>query len=516
MANDLPAGVAQGVDARQRAARRSDIGGRRISSRPRRAILVRKVRMRYILACQRYSHQIFVWSSRMRLLDWLPGMSAERRKLRSSNPSDRAEAINQIGRSKDRKAVKLLIRVLRADKDRLPRVRAAGELGDLGSPEAVEPLIEALRTDKDGGVRGMAADALGKLRDRKAVEPLIEALRTDPGARWNAAEALCHLEDARATQALVEAVQNDDLAWNVANALARTRSTKVPLSRELAHALLSAHCFEKFASYGPQAVELVLPSVEQFIAAGLIGKARETLAFIRRALEFEPLSKASMPEAAARVRGYLDACPVDAASLLGALKDVESIGILESRLSTGDWQQSREFARVLRKLGYGKTIGEIARLLSVDRFAEAKSRRGYHHRHSLPPGVFEAVTKLDDGADAQLEAKLIDLEYYNDDTAEAKFWALSRVGYFRTIEYLSRILREGDTFADVAADALTRVVSHRLSRLDKQTLQRLERLGDGIQVIPYDEGPYGERPASTEFVRRLAGLELKRRKASAG
>jgi HEAT repeat protein len=148
----------------------------------------------------------------MGLLDWLLGGHPTRQKLRSFDPDVRASAINQIGRSKDRGAVKLLIAIVRTDRDTLPRSRAADVLGELGDGRAVAPLIEVLRTDKHSTVRQLAAGSLGELGNRKALEPLTDALLTDSSVGRYAADALAELGDDRAMPALMQAVQNGDQA----------------------------------------------------------------------------------------------------------------------------------------------------------------------------------------------------------------------------------------------------------------------------------------------------------------
>ena len=277
-----------------------------------------------------------------------------------------------------------------------------------------------------------------------------------------------------------------------------------PTPSDQATSLLLGHRLKEFASYGPNGVALVLSTVEQFIAAGSIGEARDALKNITGSLDFEPLSSAVMPEIATRVRGYLKSCPIEAANLLGALRDKESIGVLEPMLSTDDWSKRVEIGKVLRKLDYGNTVSEITRLL----FAEEMPIYS-------PDGLSQKVIELKDGFDEQLEIQLIALADHNRSLARRKFWALGRIGHLRTIEYLKGIVRR-NLFADIAADALTRVVCHRLSSLDEQVLKSLQHFENGICLEPYDHGPFGKEPVSTAFVRRLANLELQRRHASIG
>jgi len=163
----------------------------------------------------------------MGLFNWL--FDPEMRKLRSADPERRAEAINQIGKSKNRNAVDMLINFLRTDKNDTVRCRAADVLGDLADPKAVEPLIEAIRTDKYDTVRQLAARALGKLGGARALETLINVLHTvkkDTHLRQRAAGALAKMGNPRATQAATEALTAavnagdptviDHLVWELA------------------------------------------------------------------------------------------------------------------------------------------------------------------------------------------------------------------------------------------------------------------------------------------------------------
>ena len=276
-----------------------------------------------------------------------------------------------------------------------------------------------------------------------------------------------------------------------------------PTPSEKAVSLLSAYRLEEFARLGSDGIDLVLPAVEQLIAAGQVGQARDMLTKIRGALKFEPLSMATMPGIAVRVRGYRKQCPVEAANLLAALRDNESICSLEAMLSADDWSLRMAIAKALRELDYGKTVSEIMLLLRAEEIEQV----------SLPDGLHKRIAELREGVDETLEADLIALKDYNRGLARAKFWGLSRIGYVRTIDYLRSYTRK--LFADLAADALARVVCHRLSSLSESMLQSLQHCEDLVRLEPYEEGPFGEERVSTILVRRLADLELRRRLGSA-
>ena len=85
----------------------------------------------------------------------------------------------------------VLIRIMKTDKEKLDRARAANGLGVLGDPQAIGPLLGATN-DEYPYVRAEAALALGKLRAVQAEKRLRELVEDDwdPGVRGRAKEAL--------------------------------------------------------------------------------------------------------------------------------------------------------------------------------------------------------------------------------------------------------------------------------------------------------------------------------------
>jgi hypothetical protein len=165
-------------------------------------------------------------------------------------------AIASLGRSRDRRAVQPLIRLL-GDENRVIReaaVRALGAFGDgaveplieslgnedwhirmggaialriIGDTRAVDPLIRAL-ADENRFVRREATKSLGRIGDARATEPLISGLEDrDSGVRIRAAAALGKLADPRAVDALTRILsdQDSELQEAAVEALSRIKNS---------------------------------------------------------------------------------------------------------------------------------------------------------------------------------------------------------------------------------------------------------------------------------------------------
>jgi hypothetical protein len=85
----------------------------------------------------------------------------------------------------------VLLRIMKADAEKLDRTRAANGLGVLGDPRAIGPLLAATQ-DEYAFVRAEAALALGKLKATEAEKRLREMVEDDwdANARGRAKEAL--------------------------------------------------------------------------------------------------------------------------------------------------------------------------------------------------------------------------------------------------------------------------------------------------------------------------------------
>jgi HEAT repeat protein len=110
-------------------------------------------------------------------------------KLQDKQARVRADAVKELGKIMDSRAVPFLINALK-DTDSYVRGQAARALGKIKDTRAVKPLINLLDDDFIY-VREEAATALGDIKDALAVDPLINFLKKDyTYAREEAAKSL--------------------------------------------------------------------------------------------------------------------------------------------------------------------------------------------------------------------------------------------------------------------------------------------------------------------------------------
>ncbi|HOT91379.1 MAG TPA: HEAT repeat domain-containing protein [Anaerolineae bacterium] len=95
--------------------------------------------------------------------------------LKSPNPRQRSQAVQELGRLKATCAVPHLITLLREDVNTYVRSACAEALGHIGDSAAIFPLMDALR-DPCSFVRRAAAIALGQMQAREAQGALLNAL----------------------------------------------------------------------------------------------------------------------------------------------------------------------------------------------------------------------------------------------------------------------------------------------------------------------------------------------------
>jgi hypothetical protein len=187
-----------------------------------------------------------------------PGEDVNSLLLMLENGDNRVKvaAIASLGRSRDSRALKILIRLM-GDENRNIReasVRALGAFGDevvgplieslgeqdwhirmgsaialriIGDSRGVEPLIQAL-SDENRFVRREAAKSLGRIGDGRATEPLIAVLEDpDAGVRTRAAAALGKIGDPRAVGPLTRALsdRNSELQEAAVEALSKIRNS---------------------------------------------------------------------------------------------------------------------------------------------------------------------------------------------------------------------------------------------------------------------------------------------------
>lgn len=156
------------------------------------------------------------------------------RKINSTDPNERLEAVRELSTTRDSKAVEYLIQAV-GDTDLRVRAKAVealgvlratdatqvliqqlllrstepqmkqrilASLGKIGDPRAARPIMEFLQRDLDPHMRGTAIYALGDIGSGESVETLqkIEAQDDDPTVRRLAGEALSKIQHLQAAK----------------------------------------------------------------------------------------------------------------------------------------------------------------------------------------------------------------------------------------------------------------------------------------------------------------------------
>jgi HEAT repeat protein len=154
------------------------------------------------------------------------------KRVPDAEPDVRATAVRALGQAGDRRAVPVLIPLLKDEKkagvDRSTWFFAAEALGALKDPRAVGPLVEMMK-EADPGKQAYAARALGEIGDRAAVGPLLDLLKSDlAGPRAEAARALGLIGDPRAAEAVVAALSDKErgVRWEAGWAAGRLRDKR--------------------------------------------------------------------------------------------------------------------------------------------------------------------------------------------------------------------------------------------------------------------------------------------------
>jgi HEAT repeat protein len=116
------------------------------------------------------------------------------KKLQSKITMDRRDAAHELGKTKDPRAVPLLLAALK-DEEPMVRLDVSGALIDIGKP-VVDPLIEAVKHDSDSIFLWNAIRVLEEIGDLKAIEPLkeIQQKHPDPAIQQIAKYALEKLQ----------------------------------------------------------------------------------------------------------------------------------------------------------------------------------------------------------------------------------------------------------------------------------------------------------------------------------
>ena len=128
--------------------------------------------------------------------------------LRDSDASVRYQAVDAFSRLHERRAVPLLIKLMKGDTDELVRGHAAFALGEIADPAAFDALKSVLKDDGNSWKVSYAIAALAKNGDQRAARFLLEALAQKHYAMISGAgEFFATQRGAEIDQQLIEMLQ---------------------------------------------------------------------------------------------------------------------------------------------------------------------------------------------------------------------------------------------------------------------------------------------------------------------
>ena len=170
---------------------------------------------------------------------WIEGLLT---LLKDDNESVRYQAAESLGKNKDERIVKELIKLMiKEGEEEVVAACAAQSLGNIGNILAVEPLIMMVTTVEIDIFLENFLIALGKIGDKRAFHPLLKEMKDeDSEAREHAAVALGYLGDKRAVKSLIEAMRDEwdyELVSSAAYALGQLGDKRAvePLIESLNH-----------------------------------------------------------------------------------------------------------------------------------------------------------------------------------------------------------------------------------------------------------------------------------------
>jgi HEAT repeat protein len=162
----------------------------------------------------------------------------QRRRLNSSEPEERRDAVMRLGWLKRPESARVAAGALN-DSEAIVRATAARSVLALPADEAAALLIPQLQ-DRDAFVRQETAYALGEARSRSAVPALLSVLEKDKddGVRGAAAVALGQIGDQAAVKPLVEVLGRRVPAGGIINRVRRAKKNENEfVRRAAAHSL---------------------------------------------------------------------------------------------------------------------------------------------------------------------------------------------------------------------------------------------------------------------------------------
>ena len=144
--------------------------------------------------------------------------------LKSENITVRNTAIYYVGKNKEKRAVPVLIELLRNAQEKETKLNAIEALGKIGDSGSVDLLI-AFLGEKENEIRIATIEALGKIKDPRAVKPLINLLK-DKDVQFVAIWALGNIGDKSAIPALTKLLNDPDkyVRYNASQSLKKIGS----------------------------------------------------------------------------------------------------------------------------------------------------------------------------------------------------------------------------------------------------------------------------------------------------
>jgi HEAT repeat protein len=131
-------------------------------------------------------------------------------KMRTSRDfTGKTQAAEDLGKTKDKRAVDVLLQVLREQDFGQLHSKVIEALGNIGDTKAVPALIKRLQSSDNFSGKAVAI-ALGKIGDPRATEPLYKAMTTVDFFQTDGAEALVQLGGADAVKYLNKAAGSEN------------------------------------------------------------------------------------------------------------------------------------------------------------------------------------------------------------------------------------------------------------------------------------------------------------------
>ena len=146
--------------------------------------------------------------------------------LNSENVMVKKNAIYHLGKSKEKRAIPMLVSVMNESELKEVRLLCIDALGSIGKNGSIEALADILR-EKDVEMKKAAVEALGKSKNPKAVKHLLPMIE-DKEVRLVAIWALGNIGDKSAIAGLTNVLDDEDeyIRHNAAQSLKKIGSAE--------------------------------------------------------------------------------------------------------------------------------------------------------------------------------------------------------------------------------------------------------------------------------------------------